>query len=179
MNRRLDVPRFLLVVEAEIEAFHDQSLGRWRFDLQSCDGAYRFEATDWEPGISLERLVVLTIIRGLEELEQPAAVTVVTDSDYVHHAFDFGLREWRQNDWKWERFGEWVPIANDDLWRRLNRACEYHQVQCRRGLGLVRANQPSKSEVKPVTLHRVQPRPRSMQRWIRQLSRIASSIVPV
>lgn len=179
MNRRHEVPRFFLFVEAEIESFHERSLGRWRFQLQSGDGVYRFEATDWEPQISLERLEVLTAIRGLEELEQRSAVTVVSDSDYLNHGFDFGLREWRENDWKWERFGDFVPIANADLWQRLDRACDYHQVRCRRGLpqALTASSTQPRIALPPSVSQR--PTLRPVQCWFRNISRIAASIVPI
>jgi ribonuclease HI len=179
MNKRLDVPRYFLFVEAEIESFHEQSLGRWKFQLQSGDGAYRFEATDWEPNISLDRLEVLTVIRGLEELDQPAAVTVVSDSDYLNHGFDFGLREWRENDWKWERFGDFVPIANADLWRRLDRARDYHHVRCRRRLARALTGSCEPARIPPIQVAGRRTALRPVQRWFRNLSRIAASIVPI
>ena len=46
-------------------------------------------------------------------------------------ALKFGLAEWRANDWQWERFGQMVAIRDGDLWRRLDRALAFHQVECR------------------------------------------------
>ena len=70
-------------------------------------------------------------VRGLEALEQPSRVTVVTPSRYVSRGFLFGLEEWRENGWRWERFGEMTAIKNRDLWQRIDRAMQYHQVECR------------------------------------------------
>jgi ribonuclease HI len=165
-------------VEAEIECFHGDALGHWRFDLQSTDGKFQFSASDWEPNIGLQRLELLTAIRGLEELDQPSSVTIVTDSDYLHHGFDFGLREWRQNHWTWERFGEFVPISNDDLWRRLDRSSEPHRVQCRRSC-LVSNDSRRTLSTPIIPSEQRRQSPGRFQRWIRQLSRVASSVVPV
>lgn len=105
--------------------------GQWRFVLETIDGQVCFEAADEESGAEADRLALLSVVRGLEALEQPSRVTVVTTSRYVSRGFLFGLQEWRDNGWRWERFGEMAPIKNRDLWQRVDRAMQYHQVQCR------------------------------------------------
>lgn len=105
--------------------------GQWRFVLETIDGQIRLEAADEESGAEEDRLALLSVVRGLEALEQPSRVTVVTTSRYVSRGFLFGLQEWRDNGWRWERFGEMTPIKNRDLWQRVDQAMQYHQVQCR------------------------------------------------
>jgi len=105
--------------------------GQWRFVLETVDGKVRFEAADEEVESEEGRLALLAVVRGLEALEQPSRVTVVTTSRYVSRGFLFGLEEWRENEWRWERFGEMTPIKNRDLWQRIDRAMQYHQVECR------------------------------------------------
>jgi hypothetical protein len=39
------------------------------------------------------------------------------------------LPEWGRNGWKWEHFGEMVPVKNQDLWQRLDRALKIHRIQ--------------------------------------------------
>jgi hypothetical protein len=58
-------------------------------------------------------------------------VTLITDQRYVIRGMRYGLEEWREQDWKWQRFGDLVEINHADLWRRLDRALSFHQVQCR------------------------------------------------
>jgi ribonuclease HI len=103
----------------------------WRFVLQSLDGTSRLEAADAEPELGCERLELLAVVRGLEALEQPSQVTLVTPSKYVARGLSYGLADWRENDWNWENHGQMVPIKNRDLWQRLDRALAFHQVQCR------------------------------------------------
>jgi len=91
----------------------------------------RIVADDVDPDARGDRLELLTVVRGLEALEQPSRVTLWTPSTYVREGIRHGLREWRENGWLWEYFGRMVPVKNDDLWRRLDRAMEFHQVDCR------------------------------------------------
>lgn len=104
--------------------------GRWRIVLEAVDGSSKLEASDDE-ALPPERLELLAVIRGLEAIPQPARVTLVTASQYVSHGLRFGLNEWRDNGWQWERFGKLSSIAHADLWQRLDRALGIHQVRCR------------------------------------------------
>jgi ribonuclease HI len=120
-------PHFVLVSET-----HDiQQPGRWRFVLRSPGGKQHLVADDVEPDARGERLELLSVIRGLEALDQPSKVTLVTQSAYVRKGIRFGLPEWRKNGWQWECFGEMVPVKNGDLWQRMDRALRYHQLECR------------------------------------------------
>jgi len=104
---------------------------RWRFVLRSRDGSERLTADDVEPNTYGERLELLTVVRGLEALSQPSRVTVMTPSAYVREGIRYGMSEWRRNGWRWEAFGQMIPVKNCDLWQRLERAMHYHQVECR------------------------------------------------
>lgn len=77
-----------------------------------------------------ERLELLAVVRGLEALDGPSRVTLVTKSRYVSRGLRFGMAEWRANDWNWERFGRVVPVKDSDLWQRVDRALLYHEVEC-------------------------------------------------
>jgi ribonuclease HI len=78
-----------------------------------------------------ERAALLAVVRGLEALEQPSRVTLVTTSRYVARGLQFGLSEWRETDYCWEHFGSVQPIRNADLWRRVDHAMQFHQISCR------------------------------------------------
>lgn len=105
--------------------------GRWRFVLEDLDAGTRLEATDAEAVAAPERTALLAVVRGLEALEQPSRVTLVTTSRYVSRGLQFGLTEWRESDYCWEHFGSVQPIRNADLWRRVDHAMQFHQVTCR------------------------------------------------
>lgn len=105
--------------------------GRWRFVLRTPDGSKQIVAEDVEPDVRGERLELLATVRGLEALDQPSRVTLVTPSRYVRGGIRFGLNEWRRNGWRWEYFGQMVPVKNSDLWQRVDRAMRFHEIECR------------------------------------------------
>jgi ribonuclease HI len=121
-------PHFLLFSHID----HAQGSGQWQFVLRTKDGTQRFEAQDAEPELSCERLDLLTVVRALESLDQPSRVTLVECSDYVWKGVCYGLSDWRSNGWRWEFFGQMVPVKNSDLWQRLDRALRFHDVECQR-----------------------------------------------
>ena len=125
------LPHYLLISECRRLRSSQANAGKWRFVLEDLGGHSKFEAADVEPGLAGQRLELLTVIRGLEALDQPSRVTLITDSRYVTRGFRYGLSEWRENDWKWERFGQMVPIKNQDLWLRVDGALRFHSVECR------------------------------------------------
>ena len=124
-------PHFLLFSEASDATEARPDSGRWRFVLEALDGSTALEAADEETEISAERLELLAIVRGLEALDQPSRVTLVTRNRNISRGLRYGLEQWRENDWQWERFGQMQPIKNGDLWRRIDQALSIHEVQCR------------------------------------------------
>ena len=124
----LTTPHFLLFSHVD----RQHGTGQWQFALRTQDGRQQFEANDAEPDLPAERLDLLTVVRALEALDQPSRVTLVDCSDYVWKGVRYGLPEWRGNGWRWEFFGQMVPVKNSDLWQRLDRALRFHDVECRR-----------------------------------------------
>lgn len=106
--------------------------GRWRFVLRSANGSARLAADEVEPDARGERLELLAVVRGLEALDQPSRVTLITPSKYVVRGIRHGLSEWRKSGWRWECFGQMVPVKNHDLWQRVDRAMRYHELECRK-----------------------------------------------
>jgi len=105
--------------------------GRWHFVLEPIHHGVRIEADDVEPGVFGERLNLLAVVRGIEALEQPSHVTLVTPSKYVGRGIRRDIRIWKENDWQWIRFGKRVSIKHSDLWQRIERAMQFHKIDCR------------------------------------------------
>lgn len=125
-----DDNRQILLVQTHNRCWHPSG-GSWRFVIQAADGQISLDASDIEPGVTGERLDLLTVVRGLEALEQESSVTLITDQRYVIRGMRYGLDEWREHNWKWSRFGDLVDINHADLWQRLDHALSFHQIQCR------------------------------------------------
>jgi ribonuclease HI len=131
----VSAPHFLLLSEAAVPAGElagaGASSGRWRFELRTPDGEPCLEVADDEPAASTERLQLLAIVRGLEALDEPSRVTLVAAGRSISRSLRYGLAQWRENDWHWERYGKLTPVKNGDLWRRIDRAMAIHQIECR------------------------------------------------
>ena len=127
-------PHYLLFCDGNAPASSDSAAsqrGRWRFVLEDVESGVRTEATDQEQSCAPDRCALVSVLRGLESLEQPSRVTLITTSRYVTRGLQYGLTEWRENDFTWEHFGAVQPIRNSDIWRRIDRTLAFHQVQCR------------------------------------------------
>jgi ribonuclease HI len=136
-------PHFLLKADCR----RQNRIGNWHFVLQTADGRKQADVEDAEPALPAERLELLAVVRGLEAIDSPAKVTLQTSSRYVRRGIKYGLDEWRENNWHWEWHGKMVPVKNEDLWRRLDRALQVHDVQCQ----LIRID--GAHESKPTTQH--------------------------
>ena len=120
------LPEFLLVCESLSTA--DNSVGRWHFRLETSSGQLMLEADDSEVG-EPQRLALLAVVRGLESLDGPSRVTLITANRYVLQGMRRSLASWRDNDFRWEHYGRMLPVAHADLWRRIDRTLSIHQVQ--------------------------------------------------
>ena len=71
------------------------------------------------------RMELMAVISSLEALNEPCAVDLYTDSQYVANAINLGwLDSWQKKGWK-RKGGE---VKNLDLWVRLVPLLEKHRV---------------------------------------------------
>jgi ribonuclease HI len=119
-------PHYLL----RSEASRTEGVGQWRFELRPTDGSAAFEVADVEPDVWGERLDLLTVVRALESLDRPSRVTLIGCTRYVEQGILYGVSEWRESGWRWEYFGQMVPVRDSDLWQRMDQVLQFHQVQC-------------------------------------------------
>ena len=72
------------------------------------------------------RMEMMAVIVGLEALNRPCRVEVYSDSQYVTNAFNrHWIESWVKRGWK-RSSGQ---VKNTDLWQRLLKAKEPHEVQ--------------------------------------------------
>jgi len=123
----------------------DGSARHWHFVLRTHEGTVALDVADEEADASEERLALLAVVRGLEAIPEPSRVTLMTTSDWIRRGLRFGLDNWRDQQWQWERFGKMTPIKDADLWQRVDHALRYHEVDCR----TVRVDRPSDDLTRP------------------------------
>ena len=73
------------------------------------------------------RMEIMAAIFGLEALKEKCKVTLHSDSEYLVKAMSRGwAQRWQANRWKRSKREK---VLNPDLWERLLKLCEYHEVQ--------------------------------------------------
>lgn len=73
------------------------------------------------------RMELMAVIVGLEQLELPSIVNLYTDSKYIVDAVTKGwAKRWRANSWKRNEIDK---AMNPDLWEKLLDLCDKHQVE--------------------------------------------------
>lgn len=73
------------------------------------------------------RMEMMAVIIGLENIKEPSKITVFSDSSYVVNAFSKKwLISWIKNGWKTSTNSN---VKNQDLWEKLNKLCEPHNIK--------------------------------------------------
>lgn len=72
------------------------------------------------------RMELMAAIQALEALSRPCQVALTTDSKYVMTGITEWMAKWRANGW---RTANRKPVANVDLWQRLDAAVARHDIE--------------------------------------------------
>lgn len=120
-------PHYLLLTDSVSRTCQARE---WRFVLQPTGDGERIVASDVEEDADGMRLDLLAVVRGLEALDGPSRVTLLAANRFVRRGIRRDLAQWRERGWRWERFGQLVPIRDLDLWQRVDRALAIHRVEC-------------------------------------------------
>ncbi|MEJ2508348.1 MAG: ribonuclease HI [Gammaproteobacteria bacterium] len=78
-----------------------------------------------EPETTNNRMELMAAIMALEALKRPSRVRLTTDSQYVKKGISEWMVNWKRRGWK---TADKKPVKNVDLWQRLDRAAERHDV---------------------------------------------------
>lgn len=120
-------PQFLLFTES---LRHAGGARMWRFLLLELGSNRSVSASDIELGISTSRAELLALVRGLEAIDGRATIKLITGSGYINRGLQRGLTAWKNQGWHWERFGRRVEVRDADLWKRVDHALDFHDVNC-------------------------------------------------
>lgn len=73
------------------------------------------------------RMELMGAIQGLEALNrEDCDVVLTTDSQYVMKGITEWMDSWKSRNWK---TASKKPVKNQDLWQRLDEACQKHQIE--------------------------------------------------
>ena len=98
--------------------------------LQAFNGDQMIAEREYSKGFintTNNRMELLGVITGLENLTKPCDIEIISDSKYVVDAFNQNWIEvWIKNGWK---NSQKKPVKNRDLWERLIKLLEPHNVK--------------------------------------------------
>lgn len=89
-------------------------------------GCNEKELSGYAPETTNNRMELLGAIAGLEALIRPCTVQITTDSQYVKKGMTEWIEGWIKKGWK---NSQRKDVANRDLWERLLKATEPHEVE--------------------------------------------------
>ena len=72
------------------------------------------------------RMELMAVIQALENLKKQCKVKVTSDSQYVLKGINEWMENWKKRGWK---TAAKKPVKNVDLWQRLDKARETHNVE--------------------------------------------------
>lgn len=84
------------------------------------------ELYGYEPETTNNRMELMAIIQALETLKRPCRVRAITDSQYVMKGVTEWMAGWKKRGW---RTASRKPVANRDLWERLDAAMQRHEIE--------------------------------------------------
>ena len=102
--------------------------GGWGVLLQARDGDAVVKERALQGGeaqTTNNRMELLAAINALESLTRSTTITIVTDSNYVKNGITSWINGWKRNGW---RNAAKKPVANAELWKRLDAAQAQHRV---------------------------------------------------
>jgi len=102
--------------------------GGWGYILRHLATGAEKEGSGGDAQTTNNRMELEGVIHGLQALNRPSCVEVVTDSTYVAKGCREWLSNWKSHDWKRREGKRWKPIKNEDLWRTLDELLSRHEV---------------------------------------------------
>lgn len=84
------------------------------------------EMSGGDPETTNNRMEMMAAISALEALKRPCVIDIYTDSSYVRDGITKWIFGWQKRGWK---TADKKPVKNVELWQRLLKALEPHQVE--------------------------------------------------
>ncbi|MBU2007440.1 MAG: ribonuclease HI [Gammaproteobacteria bacterium] len=101
--------------------------GGWAFVGKTPDG-HKFEDSGGDMSTTNNRMEMMAAIQAMEYIHStygPSKVLIVTDSQYLCEGATEWILNWVKHNW---RNSSGSPVANKDLWLRIQKAHEAHEA---------------------------------------------------
>lgn len=103
--------------------------GGWAYILKHPGTGHEKEASGGSPRTTNNQMELQAVIAGLEALNGPCEVELITDSVYVARGCREWLPKWKANGWKRREGKRLKPVKNEDRWRKLDELLARHEVR--------------------------------------------------
>ena len=88
-------------------------------------GGVEKELNGGELATTNNRMELMAAIMAIEAVKRPCEIHLHTDSEYLRQGITTWIHSWKARGWK---TADKKPVKNVDLWQRLERAIETHDV---------------------------------------------------
>lgn len=119
-------PRAKVIIATDGACKGNPGPGGWGAVLRF--GNVEKDLSGGESGTTNNRMEMMAAIMALEALKRPCDVILSTDSVYVRDGITKWIHGWKRNGWK---TAAKKPVANADLWQRLDSATQHHKIDWR------------------------------------------------
>jgi ribonuclease HI len=126
-SRAINLPQVELYTDGACSG--NPGPGGWAFILRHPASAKEKEGSGGEPETTNNRMELTAVVRGLQALTRPSAVTLFADSVYVGKGLSEWMPKWKANGWRRREGSQWKEVKNVDLWQQLDELIAEHQLK--------------------------------------------------
>ncbi len=102
--------------------------GGWAFILRHVTTGKTMEKTGATLQTTNNQMELQALIEGLQSLQRPTRVHVVTDSTYLKQGLTEWIHNWKRRGWKRKTSNGLKPVKNVEHWMRLDELTQIHKL---------------------------------------------------
>ena len=109
--------------------------GGWAYILRHLGTGKNKEASGADLTTTNNQMELMAVIQGLQTLQRPTVVKVVTDSSYVEKGLSEWMHRWKNNHWRRKTSSGYKAVKNVEFWQELDRLDRLHTIVLERVKG--------------------------------------------
>ncbi len=102
--------------------------GGWAFILRHVTTGKTMEKTGATLPTTNNQMELQALIEGLQSLQRPTRVHVVTDSTYLKQGLTEWIQTWKRRGWNRKTSNGLKPVKNVEQWKQLDELTQIHQL---------------------------------------------------
>ena len=102
--------------------------GGWAFILRHVTTGKTMEKTGATQQTTNNQMELQALTEGLQSLQRPTHVHVVTDSTYLKQGLTEWIQNWKRRGWKRKTSNGLKPVKNVEQWKQLDALTQMHKL---------------------------------------------------